>query len=183
MEILDATGMETVARYSRGRVALLGLVRLVFGLLLGLMAGITLWATAGGDMTPTDPGDLPSWWMYVVGLGIALAAFCFITGGLGRLLSALAHDCYFRAGPEGIAIRVPRNGWCGRYRIVEYRFDWDEIKRMVNFTQRLNFIPVAKELRIERYTGNTIAIERHFFSPGVKAIQERLNSIQSAVGR
>jgi len=183
MENFDAVGMECIAVYSPVRIALLGLVRTIFGLLIGIMAAVAIWATLGGEMKPKNPGDMPEWWMFLVGAGLAFAAFCFVTGGVGRMLSAFARDCYFRAGPEGIAVRLPRNGWFGRYKMITHRLGWDQVKQFVHFTHRVNFIPVSTELRIVLYSGGVIVIERHFFSAGVKAIQRKLLTIQAVAAQ
>jgi hypothetical protein len=63
--------------------------------------------------------------------------------------------------------------------MVEYRFRWDEIKRLVRFTRRVNLIPVSRELHIEPHVGKTISIERFYFSASVKSIQRQLLAIQA----
>jgi hypothetical protein len=175
--------MQSVTSYAPARIVLLGVARTIFGLLIGLMGALAIWAASAGEMNPTKPGDMPSWWMVVVGAALAFTGFCFVSGGVGRMVSAFARDCYFRAGPEGIAIRLPKQGWFGRFRLTEYRFRWDEIKQLVHFTHRVNLIPVSRELRIEPQTGKTVSIPRHYFSASVKAIQQQLLAIQALVGR
>ncbi len=183
MENFDATGMQTVTSYAPARIVLLAAMRTIFGLLIGLMGALAIWATWGGDMKPTQPGDMPVWWMYLVGAALSFTGFCFVSGGLGRIVSALARNCYFKAGPDGIAIRLPKQGWFGRFRLVEYNLRWNEIKQLIHFTHRINLIPVSAELRIELQAGGRVTIERHFFSSGVKEIQQKLSTIEAAVGR
>jgi hypothetical protein len=183
VENLDASGMQDVTWYSPVRIALLGLIRIVFGAMLGFLAALVLWATAHGEFQPTKPGDMPHWWMYVVGSLMAFGAFAFATGGLGRVVSAFARGCYFRAGPDGLAIRLPKNRWFGLYRIVEHRLQWHQIKRMIYVIHRHNLIPMARELQIETYSGETVAVERHFFSDNIKTIQQKLLHVQATVGR
>jgi hypothetical protein len=183
VENLDASGMQPITEYAPARIAILALIRLVFGLLLGVVAGAVLWAVSIGDMKPTKPGDMPSWWMFLVGLGLGLAALNFVAGGVGRIASAFARDCYFRAGPAGVAIRTPKNGWFGRYWIVEHRFGWSEIEQIVYFVQRINLIPVSRELRFALTGNRKIAIERHFFSANVKELQQKLLAMMEAAGR
>jgi hypothetical protein len=175
--------MESVTTYAPVRIALLGILRATFGLLLGVAGAAVIWATAAGEMKPTQPGDMPSWWMMLVGVALALTALCFVIGGLGRVISAFARDCYFRAGPDGIAIRLPKQTWWGRFRMTEYRFRWEEIKQLVPITNRLNLIPVSRELQIVPLEGETVSIQRHFFSASVKEIQQRLLAIRASVGR
>jgi hypothetical protein len=121
--------------------------------------------------------------MYLVGLVLGFTGFVITTGGLGRLVSAFAPDCYFRAGADGLAIRLPVQGWFGRFRMTEYNFQWGEIKQLVHFTQRLNLIPISRELRIELEDGKTVVIKRHYFSASVKSIQQKLMTIRASVGR
>ena len=174
MDDLTASGMQPVTVYAPVRTALLGLIRLIFGLLLGVTAGAVLWAVSAGDMKPTKPGDMPAWWMYLVGLGIAFAALCFVSGGIGRMVSAFANKCCFLAGPVGLLIRAPKNGWFGRFTVLEHPIGWDEIEQIICFVNRVNMIPVSRELRIKLTGDRMVAIERHFFSASVKELQVRL---------
>jgi MFS family permease len=174
--------MRDVTFYSPVRIALLALVRVVFGLMLGLAGAVVLWATAHGDFQPKQPEDMPHWWMYVVGSFFAFAGLAFVTGGIGRFVSAFARGCYFRAGPDGFAVRLPKYRWFGLFRIVEYRFQWHRIKRLVTATRRHNLIPMARELQIETYSGETVAVGRHFFTDNIKSIQQKLLLVQATVG-
>ncbi|MGO8757719.1 MAG: hypothetical protein ACLQG3_06305 [Terracidiphilus sp.] len=61
MENLDATGMQSVTTYAPARILLVGAVRSIFGLMILGMDALAIWATAGGDMRPTKPGDMPQW--------------------------------------------------------------------------------------------------------------------------
>jgi hypothetical protein len=121
--------------------------------------------------------------MYLVGLVLCFVGFAIATGGLGRVVSAFAKDCYFRAGADGLAIRLPVQGWFGRFRMTEYNFQWGEIKQLVHFTHSLNFIPISRELRVELEDGKTVVIKRHYFSASVKSLQQELLTIRASVGR
>ena len=67
--------------------------------------------------------------------------------------------------------------------MTEYSFRWNEIKQLVHFTHRINFIPISRELRIELVAGNTVTIKRHYFSASVKNLQQQLLTIEASVGR
>jgi hypothetical protein len=177
------SNMQDVTTYAPVRIALLGILRAIFGLLVALMGVVAVWATASGDSAPRQPGDMPSWWMFFIGLMLGFAAFCIFSGGVGRVLSAFAKDCYFRAGPDGLAIRLPVQGWFGRFRLTEYNFQWGEIKQLVHFTHSVNLIPVSRELRIELVEGKTVTIQRHYFSASVKTLQQQLLTIRASVGK
>jgi len=180
----DARGMRELTTYAPIRVSLTGIWRVIFGLLLGVPAGLLIWiGPAGEPGAQHAAGDMPSWWMFVVGLAIALVALNFVAGGVGRIVSAFSKECYFRGGPDGIAIRIPKRGWFGRFRLTEYRFKWSEIKQLVHFTHRFNGIPVSTELRIDLVDGKTVAIERFNFSASAKNLQEQLLTIGALVGR
>jgi hypothetical protein len=172
-----------VTTYAPVRIALLGILRAIFGLLVALMGVVAVWATASGDSAPRQPGDMPSWWMSLVGLVLGFVGFAIASGGLRRVVSAFAKDCYFRAGPEGLAIRLPVQGWFGRFRLTEYNFQWSEIKQLVHFTHSINLIPISRELRIELEEGKTVTIQRHYFSASVKTLQQQLLTIRASVGK
>jgi hypothetical protein len=177
------SNMQDVTTYAPVRIALLGIVRAIFGLLVAVMGVVAVWATASGDSAPRQPGDMPSWWMSLVGLALGIGGFAIASGGVGRLISAFAQDCYFRAGPDGVAIRLPVQGWFGRFKLTEYNFQWSEIKQLVHFTHSINLIPVSRELRVELETGKTIVIQRHYFSASVKSLQQQLMTTRASVGR
>jgi len=181
---LDASGMRELTRYAPIRVALTGIWRVIFGTLLGVPAGLLIWiGPAGEPGAPRAPGDMPPWWMFFVGLVLAFVAFAFVSGGVGRMVSAFARRCYFRAGPQGVAIRLPKQGWFGRFRLTEYNIRWNEIQQLVHFTHRHNGIPVARELRIQLSGGKTVIIERFYFSASVMSLQEQLLTIGASVGK
>ncbi len=177
------SNMQDVTTYAPIRIALLGIARIIFGLLVLGIGAVAFWASVNGDSAPRQPGDMPSWWMSLVGLALGFTGVAIATGGVGRVVSAFIQDCYFRAGPEGIAIRLPVQGWFGRFRMTEYNFQWGEIKQLVHFTHSINLIPVSRELRIELVVGKTVVIPRHYFSASVKSLQQQLVTIQASVGR
>jgi len=177
MDILDASGFQSVTRYAPVRIALLGMVRAFFGLLVAGMGGLALWVASAGEMTPKQPGDMPAWWMVLVGAGLSLVGLMILAGGLGRVLSAFASDCYFKAGREGIAVRLPRQRSFGRFSIEEHRMKWEDIEQITPRTIRVNMIPVAWELQIRQYGGKEITIKRYYFSASVKRMSEELAAI------
>ncbi len=177
------SSMRDLTAYAPVRVALTGIWRVIFGLLVMGMGALVIWATAGGDMKPTQPGDMPQWWMYVVGAGLGLFGLALVSGGIGRMISAFARGCYFRAGAEGMAVRLPKMGWFGRFTMVEYAFKWEEIELLTHFTRSLNLIPVARELHIRLYGGKEVTIERFYFSANVKRLQQELMSTRALAGK
>lgn len=174
------SNLREVTRYAPVRVALTGVWRIVFGALLAAPAGWIVWMGPHGDSTaPSAPGDLGPVWFFCVGIALLVTAIGFITGGVGRMVSAFASDCYFRAGIEGMAVRLPRQGWFGRFRMTEYQFRWDEIEQLTNVTRRVNLIPVAHELHIRVYGGTEVIIERYYFSDSIKNVLNKLSELQA----
>jgi hypothetical protein len=78
---------------------------------------------------------------------------------------------------------MPKRGRFGRFSLIEYNFKWNEIQQLVQFTHRVNLIPVSRELRIHLMDGKTVAIERFYFSANVISLQEQLVTIGASVGR
>jgi hypothetical protein len=183
VENLDFTGMQDVTDYAPMRIVVLGALKAIYGLFVGFLGELTLWAAASGEFQPTKSGDMPHWWFYILGALLTFGGIALLTGGVGRIVSGFARNCYFRAGPEGLAVRLPKYFWFGRYQIIEYRFAWSQIKGLVHFTRRLNFIPFGWELHIEPQSGKMVSIERHFFTDSIKTVQKRLLSIETMVGK
>jgi hypothetical protein len=175
--------MQPVTSYAPARILLLGLTEAVFGLMVLGMGAVAIWATSAGEMRPTKPGDMPEWWMYFVGAALVLGGLALFTSGLGRMLSGFERNCFFMAGPEGIALRMPKQGWFGRFRLVEYDLKWNQIAGFVRYIHRAHLIPVGSDLRIELKAGGRVVIARHYFRDSVKEIQQRLVTIQTTVGR
>ena len=175
MESVGVKGFDHITDNAPARIVTHGVVRLIYGLLIGGLGVLTIWATATGDMRHTKPGDMPDWWMVLVGAALAFAGFCFVSGAVGRIISAFARYCYISGGPGGMIFELPKQGWFGRFRVVHYYFAWREVKRLVHFTHRFIFIPVSTELRIELKNGKTISIPRYYFSMSSKEIYRQLS--------
>jgi len=110
LENFEARGMHDVTTYAPLRIATLGLIKAVFGLLLAAVSWVILYVFRIEPSHPRHPGDMPEWWMAVSGVVFGFVAFCFISGSVGGIVSAFAKNCYFKAGPEGIAVRITDRG-------------------------------------------------------------------------
>jgi len=183
--VLDArtSNLRNISSYSRVRIALLGLVRAAFGLLvMGVGAGLA-WAAVNGDMKPTHSGDMPSWWMVLVGAALAFFGFTLASGGLGRLASAFVGDCYLKAGPEGLAVRFPVMGWFGIFKVVDHQYKWEEIESIYPLTNTINLIPTTRELHIRLFGGKDIEIARSCFSASSKRLCAALLQARAKAGK
>lgn len=177
--MLDARqlNLRPVTTYARGRIFLVGLLRFLFGFLVLGGGAMVAWAAAHGEMGATKPGDMPGWWMIVVGCALLLGGFAIASGGGGRMVLAFASGCCFLAGPEGVYLRMPKLGWFGRYSFEEHALAWDQIETLTHFTHRINVIPVSRELRIRVYGGQQITVPRYFFSASVKRAIAQLQTL------
>jgi len=177
------SNLQDLTTYAPIRVALTGIWRILFGALVAIPGGLLIWIGPAGEAgAPHAPGDMPPWWMFLVGLALAFVALALITGGVGRIVSAFAGDCYFRAGTDGMAVQLPRQGWFGRFTLIEHQFKWGEIESLIHFTRSINLVPVARELHIRLYSGKEVTIERFYFSASVKQLRERLMEIRALAG-
>jgi len=178
------SSMQDVTTYSPIRVAMAGIRRVIFGALLAAPGVALVWIGPNGEPGATRaPGDMPAWWMFVVGLAFSIAAFCFITGGVGRVISAFVRDCFFRAGLEGMAIRLPKQGWFGRFKVMEYPYKWEEVERITPITRSINFIPIGSELNIRVFGGKEITIERYYFSSSAKKLSADFLAVRAGAGK
>jgi len=176
--------MRDLTAYAPVRVALTGVWRVLFGLIWAVVAGVLIWIGPSGEAgAPRQPGDMPAWWMFMVGLGLAVVALAFITGGVGRMVSAFAAGCYLRAGEEGMAVRWPKMGWFGSFRMTELAFKWEEIEQIVYFTRSVNMIPVAREIHIRLFGGKEVTIERYYFKANAKRLATQLTALQAQAVR
>ena len=178
------SNMRDLTVYAPVRVALTGIWRVMFGSLLAVPAGMFIYFGPSGEQgVPRAAGDMPGWWMFFVGLALGVVALAFISGGVGRMVCTFARGCYFRAGAEGMAVRLPKQGWFGRFKVIEYAFKWEEIEQLTSFTRSLNLIPVARELHIRLYGGTEVTIERFYFSASIKRLQGELLALRAVAGR
>ena len=130
MDLRDLTA------YSPVRVFLSGLWRLAFGGVFALVLYALVFAMAKTAGQPHSAADPPRWLIAVAPALLGLVALLAMSSGLGRMVSAFSRKCFFRAGRDGISIRLPKRGWLGRFRLAEYWFKWNEVDRLVHFTYR-----------------------------------------------
>jgi hypothetical protein len=109
--------------------------------------------------------------MALVGLLPAALGWSSLSTAVRRL-RAVGERRYFRAGPDGIAFRVPGGGtartlWFG-YEMIELHLTWKMIKSYYPYVMRVNGIPTQSEIRIEYHTaggkGGVVCIPTVYFS-------------------
>jgi hypothetical protein len=181
MENFEMGDLNDLTEYARARVFISGFLRTIFGLLVSIIPIVLIWSTLkGGNSAPQKPDDLPPWGLLIVGAVLSLIALAILAGGIGRMISAFASGCYFRAGRDGIEFRFPQQGWFGRFSVNIFRFKWTEIDQLVHFTYRVNLIPVSTSLHIYPVGGKRIEVERMYFAKNPKVLQKELLALQSS---
>jgi hypothetical protein len=183
MSNMEAPDMRDVTAYAPVRVFLSGLWRFVFGGIMATCLYALIYALVKTSGRQPSVGDPPKWLIYMVVLLFALLPAFSLSSGAGRMISAFSRKCFFRAGRDGIAIRMPKRGWFGRFHLAEYRLKWSEVDRLVHFTYRTNGIPTATQLRIHMRDGTMLRVDRMYFSASVIGLQRQLLAIQASVGR
>jgi hypothetical protein len=162
--------MIDITQYSPIRIGLTAIWRLAFGAVLGSSAVVLIY-TMLTEPSTQNSDDPPIWLMWGGAAFIGFIGYAFLSSGVGRLISAFAKGCYFRAGADGIAIRMPKRKWFGRFKILTWRFRWSEVEKLVHFTYRTNGIPTGTQLRIMLNDGTRLTVERECFSMSVRSLQ------------
>lgn len=165
--------------YAPVRVFVSGLWRFLFGGVIGVCCYALAFALIKTADRPRSIADPPQWLIDGMGLLLVLMAVLALSSGLGRMISAFSRKCFFRAGRDGISVRLPKRGWFGRFRLAEYWIKWNEVDRLVHFTYRTNGIPTSTELRIHLKDGSKLRVERIYFSASPKHLQQALLAIQA----
>ena len=107
------------------------------------------------EIAPGNDGDTL---MLLLPVATMLLFALHFPGGIGRMLSAFAQDCYLRAGPGGVFVRMPRQKIYGRYRVLYWHLEWPQIANIVDYTYRVNGIPMSRELQIRLQDRSRLAI-------------------------
>jgi hypothetical protein len=176
---MEASGMIEVTRYAPIRIFLVGLGRMLIGAVPLALGTLIAFAVTHMPAAAPSAADPPPWLLALLAALFILVGLAILSGGVGRICSAFARNCHLRAGPGGIALRLPVQGWFGRYRVRDFALRWDEIGELVHFTYRINGIPTSRELRIRPRTGALIKIPRYMFSDSSDALQDRLHEIMA----
>jgi hypothetical protein len=183
MSNTETRDLRDITTYCPARIFISGLWWLIFGGILTVTLYALIFALVRTAAAPSSAADPPRWLIYGVVLLFGLWAFSCLSGGVGRIISAFSKKCFFRAGRDGISVRLPVRGWFGRFRLAEYWIKWSEVKQVVHYTYRVNGIPMSTSLRIRLQDGTRLSVERMYFSANVRSLQEHLLAIQASLGR
>lgn len=171
--------MADLTSYAPVRVFLAGLWRLLFSVPLFLVAYVVFRATIlNPPKAAPAAGDPPLWAIALIGVVFALFGLAVLLSGIGRIISAFERDCYFRAGPGGIAVRCPVRHWFGRYSPPAQKWGWADIDRIVHHSYRISGIPAGTELHLYLKSGKRMKIERSCFAASPAELQKELLALK-----
>jgi hypothetical protein len=166
--------MKDVATYCRWKLALNAVPQLLFGL-IGLGAGLILIP----HIILEEVRRLhSSYGPLVVCLIPTAVGVMFFSGGVRRLREAFEDDCWLRAGPEGIAWRLPgwprwKTLWCA-YDMNERRVAWKDVAQLQLHETRLNgVIPFGTDLVVVT-GGRGLKLESVYFRESAAHIREAI---------
>lgn len=118
-----------------------------------------------------------SWALLIVAImPLAIGGFSF-TEGVRRAQAAFEKDCWLKAGPEGIAFRLPgrarRNALFLTYDIMERTILWSDVVRYYPRVEKVNGITTSRNLVFETRQGN-FYLEGVWFSQSPTSIADAI---------
>lgn len=175
--------MKYLTSFSPIRISISGLLRILFGAPLILVGGVILWIVLQPPKAPPSAADPPLWSIGLISIPFLLVGVMVFAGGVGRLISASARNCYIAAGPPGVAFRYPVHGWFGRFSFSEHKLLWKDINQIILYTYRINGIPSTTELRLQLRDGSVIKIDRNNFAASSASLQRELLALKAQSAR
>jgi len=168
--------MKDVAAY-RGRGLLFSaLLPLAIGLVGAGVAGVVPFFIA----SEAARGGGGSWGLLIVMIFPSWIGWVCLSGAWRRIRASGEKDCYLRAGPDGLALRVPgpatRASAGFAYTVWEYQFRWDEVSSLtwsLESGSSRNLVVTAR--------GGTLEIEGVWFVEPVTRILENIRSAAAPV--
>ena len=145
--------MKDVATYSRWMFLFEAVVRIPLGLLLLLVAFVSVPLMIKQEVAEGHG----SWGALVLDIIPLVLGFLAFSSGVRRVHAALLKNCWFKAGAEGIAFRLPYKGRPKTLfftnKIVERTIPWEDVLRMYPLQYRINGIPFGQALMVETRQG------------------------------
>jgi hypothetical protein len=114
-------------------------------------------------------------------LGAALMPFMgwFSLGSAVQRFHAASEKRYFRCGPGGISVSLPRHTsretFLFSFRTLRFDLRWDGIKTWYPYVHSMNGIPVERSIVFETLNGEKVCIRTYHFAETPKQIAERIN--------
>ena len=145
--------MKDVATYCRWKFLLEAVVRIPVGLLLLFVAFFVAPQMAAEDVANGhgSPGGL------FFALIPLLIGFAIFSSGVRRGHAAVLSNCWFRAGPEGIAFRLPYKARPQTlfltHKIAEIALPWKDVRKIYPLHYKVNGIPFGQSLVVDTVEG------------------------------
>ncbi|HXA14930.1 MAG TPA: hypothetical protein VNW23_07360 [Opitutaceae bacterium] len=145
--------MKDVATYCRWKFLLEAVVRIPVGLLLLFVAFFAV-----PQMVADEVAQKHGTWS---GLGFAviplLIGYLIFSSGVRRVHAAVLDNCWFRAGSEGIAFRLPYKSRPQTlfltHKIAEVALPWKDVRKIYPLHYKVNGIPFGKSLMVDTVEG------------------------------
>jgi hypothetical protein len=145
--------MKSVATYSRWMFLLEAVVRIPIGLLLLTVAFVAVPLMIKQEVAEGHG----SWGALVFDILPLALGYLTFSSGVRRIHAALLKNCWFKAGSEGIAFRLPFKSRPQTlfltYKIVELTLPWTDVLRMYPLQYKINGIPFGQALMVETRQG------------------------------
>ncbi len=167
--------MKSVATY-RGRGLLAGVV---LPFLMGLAAwGATL-AVPFFIHSEVSRGS-GSWILLILAVMPLGLGWLFLSEGTRRLRASGERDCFLKAGPDGLSMRLPGNATRASayfsYAVWEYSFRWDEVSSLswtVESGSKRNLLVTAR--------GGSLEIPGRYFKEDSRKILDNIRAAAAPV--
>jgi|HubBroStandDraft_5_1064220.scaffolds.fasta_scaffold127219_2 hypothetical protein len=166
-----------VATYSPDSIAIRGLLKIIFGLFFLIPAIFVIYLVFFAF------GDGSDRFVMLFMVAPLLLFALHVPGGIGRLISASAKNCYLKAGPAGIAAQIPQYKLFGRFNISSYFVPWSDVTKIHDYTFRVNGIPTSHQLQIHLRNHKVLSLDSFLFAETIHDIQQRLLRIGTAPQR
>jgi hypothetical protein len=138
-----------VATWSPGKNFGMGLTGIVLATLVGLLAACVWEPGLLGDYFPGLANDLERdmdklakpfpWAIPAIVAAMGVIAYIFLAASVTFVTDAMRNNCYFRAGPRGMSLRLPHGMSLAKLgfgsRMVTLNVPWEQIQRWT-ITQR-----------------------------------------------
>jgi hypothetical protein len=145
--------MKDVATYSRWMFVVEAVVRIPLGLLLLIVAFVAVPLMIKQEVAEGHGG----WGALVFDIFPLILGYLAFSSGVRRVHAAVLKNCWFKAGAEGIAFRLPYKARPQTLfltnKIVELTIPWKDVRRMYPLQYKINGIPFGQALIVETRQG------------------------------
>jgi hypothetical protein len=145
--------MKDVATYCRWKFLLEVVVRIPVGLLLLFVAFYAVPHMIADEVAEGHG----SWGALAFGIFPFLLGYLIFSSGVRRVHAAVLSNCWFRAGLEGIAFRLPYKARPQTlfltHKIAEVALPWKDVRKIYPLQYKVNGIPFGQSLVVDTQEG------------------------------